>query len=222
MRAYSEIYRRSDMDTEDLSVYCPHCGQYTSLSPGSTLIKVRDQNVRVKSSWTDDRGREWWIGVCNSCKRPSLVQDQGRFVYPAPLPPPTDERIPEAIRRDLDEAKVCFGAGAPRGCASMARRAIQSACRDKGATRGKLEDEIDDLAGKGIITHDLKDWADNVRWIGNDASHPDSPSVEQDDAEDILKLADQFLQVIYVTPAIAKDLKKKRQAKKAAKGKKKP
>ena len=48
-----------------------------------------------------------------------------------------------------------------------------------------------------------------MRWIGNDAAHP-AAEVTKDDAEDILKLAEQFLHVIYVAPAIAKELADKK------------
>jgi hypothetical protein len=43
-----------------------------------------------------------------------------------------------------------------------------------------------------------------VRWVGNDAAHPGGQEVLKDDAEDTLKLAEQFLHVLYVTPALAK------------------
>lgn len=146
-----------------------------------------------------------------------MVRDEGHVVYPHPLPSPTDKRIPQSIREDLDEAKNDFAIGSWRSCATMARRAIQSAGRDKKATKGKLQDEINDLAKKGVITQDLKDWADNVRWVGNDAAHPDSPKVEKEDAKDVLKLAEQFLHVVYVAPAIAQELRTKRQKAKARK-----
>jgi hypothetical protein len=67
-----------------------------------------------------------------------------------------------------------------------------------------LELQLDELHSKGVITKDLRDWGHSVRWIGNDAAHPDSPKVEEKDADDILKLAEEFLRVIYVTPKIAK------------------
>ncbi len=87
---------------------------------------------------------------------------------------------------------------------------MQSACIDKGATKDRLVDQLQELATNGIITKDLKEWADVVRWVGNDAAHPDKENVNKDDAEDILKLAEQFLQVIYVAPAIAKERMNKR------------
>jgi len=92
----------------------------------------------------------------------------------------------------------------------MARRALQAACLDKGALGKRLIDQINDLASKGIITKDLKEWADVVRWVGNDAAHPTAEEVTQNDADDVLKLAEQFLHVLYVAPAIAKEQKAKR------------
>ena len=64
--------------------------------------------------------------------------------------------------------------------------------------------QISDLASRGVITEDLKDWATAVRWIGNDAAHPSDGAVDKDDAEAVLTLAEQFLIVVYVTPALAR------------------
>jgi hypothetical protein len=135
--------------------------------------------------------------------------NNGAIVYPNPLPSPSDSSIPQAIRDDLDEAKQCFSVSAWRGAAVLARRAMQSAALDKGATKSRLVDQIGELQVKGAITLDLKEWADVVRWVGNDAAHPGGTAVTKDDAEAILELAEQFLNVLYVTPALAGALRKK-------------
>ena len=85
----------------------------------------------------------------------------------------------------------------------MSRRAIQAAAIEKRASGRNLEDQIIDLAARVIITADLKNWATAVRWVGNDSAHPGGDSVTKADAEDILDLAEQFLNVIYVSPAKA-------------------
>ena len=85
----------------------------------------------------------------------------------------------------------------------MARRVVQVACLEKGATNTKLVDQIGELSANGVITKDVAEWATVVRWIGNDAAHPATNDVTKDDAEDCLELAEQFLHVIFVTPAIA-------------------
>ena len=49
-----------------------------------------------------------------------------------------------------------------------------------------------------------------VRWVGNDAAHPGGDPVTAEDADAILKLAEQFLYVVYVAPAIAKAVRTKK------------
>lgn len=92
----------------------------------------------------------------------------------------------------------------------MARRAIQNACLNKGAKKGDLVNQINELQQQGIITNDIKEWATAVRWIGNDAAHPNKDEVTKEDPEDVLHLAEQFLHVLYVTPALFAAQKMKR------------
>jgi len=198
------------METLPVSIYCPYCRRYTSLTPAPRTVEYGYDKLRTTCVWERGDNDIWWIGICNYCKRPVLVHNAGDTVYPHPLPSPSDERIPEDIRKDLDEAKMCFSVGAYRACAVMARRAMQSSCIDKGSSKNKLVDQLQELADNGIITKDLKKWADVVRWVGNDAAHPGNEEVFQEDAKDILNLAEQFLHVVYVAPAIAKERKSKR------------
>lgn len=190
-----------------ISIYCPHCDRHTSIEPA--LIEVK-RGSDVEAIWKQGPGKMWWIGVCNYCHEPVLVLNEGVKVYPHPLPMPTNQHVPEAIRADLDEAKQCFAVSAWRAAAVMARRAMQSAAIEKGATNDRLANQIAELAERGKITVDLKEWADVVRWIGNDAAHPGGEPVTKEDAEEVLELAEQFLHVLYVAPAIAKKLRQKK------------
>lgn len=198
-----------------VSIYCPHCHKHTSLTAAPIEYSTQDMLGRtyrrtMGAYWKKEENTLWWIGVCNSCQEPVLVLNDGQVIYPYPLPSPSDGRIPEHIRNDVDEAKICFSIKAFRASAVMSRRAMQSACIDKGATKERLVDQLQELASHGIITKDLKEWADVVRWVGNDAAHPDKQTVTDKDAADILHLAEQFLHVIYVAPAIAKEQRTKR------------
>jgi hypothetical protein len=124
-------------------------------------------------------------------------------IYPTPRPEPTAPEIPAAIAADLDEAKTCFVNDCFRACAVMARRCLEAACVEKGATGKTLVQKVDDLRSKGVITADLAEWAHTLRHIGNDAAHDLTATVDKDDATDLLELAKQFLQVVFVAPAIA-------------------
>ena len=198
------------MEMLPVSIYCPRCKRHTSLTPAPTTIRYGSDQFRGTCVWYRSVDQKWWIGICNYCKDPVLVLNDGEAVYPHPLPSPSNEKIPKHVRKDLDEAKLCFNVAAYRACAVMARRAMQSSCIDKGASKNRLVDQLQELADNGAITKNLKEWADVVRWVGNDAAHPASDEVTKEDAEDILKLAEQFLHVVYVAPAIAKERRKKR------------
>jgi hypothetical protein len=189
-----------------ISIFCPYCHRYTSITGAEQRVSDgRGNAVIVTAKWQYDREKYWWIGITNCCHKAVLVHYDGDVIYPSPLPSPTDERIPEPIRQDLEEAKICFSGNAYRACAVMARRAMQSACIDKGTTKDKLSDQLQELSTNGVITKELKEWADVVRWVGNDSAHPSAEKVTKEDADDILKLAEQFLHILYVTPAIAKE-----------------
>jgi len=198
------------MNNFPVSIYCPYCHRYTALTPATREVECEYTRLNVPCMWEKAYNDAWWIGICNYCKLPVLVHNKGDRIYPYPLPSPTDERIPENIRKDIHEAKMCFSIGVYRACAVMARRALQTACIERGASKGRLVEQLEELADKGIITKDLKEWADVVRWVGNDAAHPGSEEVKKEDAEDILKLAEQFVHVVYVASAIAKYRKTKR------------
>ena len=194
-----------------VSIHCPFCRRHTSLEPAQAEIESGFQSFCANVAWQGERNDLWWIGVCNYCRKPVLVLNEGDTVYPHELPAPTDERIPDAIRNDIDEAKSCLNVSAWRAAVVMARRAIQTAAIEKGAPAGsKLVDQINHLASNGIITQEIKNWADVVRWVGNDGAHPGGVAVSQEDAEDILNLAEQLMNVIYVTPALAAARKQNR------------
>jgi hypothetical protein len=195
-----------------VSIFCPHCHQRTSIEPARIPVsRAGGLSGSVDAAWQKNRNSKWWIGACNYCTGVVLVLNSGEKVYPHPLPSPTDENVPEDIRGDLDEAKLCFSVSAWRGAAVMARRAMQSAAIEKGATKKKqLGDQIAELAAQSKITGDLEEWATAVRWVGNDAAHPGKDTVSQEDAEAVVKLAEQFLHSLYVAPAIARNLRAKK------------
>lgn len=199
-----------------VALHCPHCGIYVALMQAPTA-----RHEDFPAVWQKSGSESWWIGVCPNCRNgvlvyqrelltPGNVRPVVHVFYPAALPSPTDEHIPDAIRRALDEAKQCFSVTAYRACAVMARRAMQTACIEQGATKGNLVNQLHELANSGVITKSLKDWGDAVRWVGNDAAHPNGEDVTQEDAEAILRLAEQFMHAVYVAPAIAQDIQAKR------------
>ena len=194
---------------DENSIHCPSCGKSTALTERSRCEK-RNKGGAVVATYS--------IAECNNCDFFVLVKRvSGAIVkiHPDPLPDPVHEKTPGFLKRDIEEAKKCFAVGCYRATSVMARRALQSCCFDKKAPDKNLKEQIDWLLSKQIITKDLRDWADEVRFTGNDAAHPpkkpeEDEEVSCEDAHGILTLLEQFVNVLYVTPALATEMKEKR------------
>ena len=198
------------------SAYCPHCHQYTLITVVESNLELHG-SIHAKCVYRGRvPGRMWWIGECHNCNGVVLVLNNGISIYPRPKPQPSDERIPDDIKEDFDEAKMCFSVNCYRASTAMSRRALEACCIEKGANKNtNLEGQIDELFEMGIITNPIKEWAHTIRWIGNDALHINVNKVTSEDAEDILKITKQILDIIYVFPAITKErLDKREEAKK--------
>lgn len=106
---------------------------------------------------------------------------------------------------------MCFSVNCYRTSSTISRRSLENWCIDNVADKNKnLQGKVEELLNLGIITKDIKDQADAVRWIGNDAVHINANEVEREDAEDLIKLAEQIFHIVYIAPAIAKERRKKR------------
>lgn len=86
--------------------------------------------------------------------------------------------------------------------AVMARSALQIALREQGASGRNFRDEIESLASQGVLPAIMKDWAHEVRGLGNDSAHPvvDQAPTDPRDARDIVEFLDFFLQYSYSLP----------------------
>ena len=203
------------------SFYCPNCRQASALTDRTKYTKELDGG-RLRVIYA--------VAECNDCDFHFLVARENRSgkiinIWPKSLPGKVNDLIPEPIKGDFEEALVCEAAGSYRGAAALARRTLQVICLEKGAPKEKrqkknpekmmkvdLSEQIDWLFTNNIITQDIRDWAHEVRYVGNDAAHPNVTDVTSDDARDILELLQSTCEVLYVAPARAATRKAKRAA----------
>jgi hypothetical protein len=198
------------------SIYCPGCRLHTSVE------------MRARHQPSSGEPVLYEIGECNNCSQHLLVvrnTPSGSILttYPAALPKPVDEIVPLLVRSDLEEAAVCLTVGAIRAAATMARRSVQNICLDKGApsrrsitsggkpreVQNDLARQIDWLFEKRIITEELRDWAHEVRVVGNSGAHPgdaeDKEEVTRDDSEAALELAGALCSTLYIKSRLYHD-----------------
>ncbi len=112
------------------------------------------------------------------------------------------EHWPETVGRYWLQAKRNLSSENWDAAALMARSALQTALRDKGAEGKNLKQEIDNLASNGILPPIMKEWSDNVRELGNESAHPKAQQSATDpqDARDVISFLDFLLEYLYSLP----------------------
>ena len=112
------------------------------------------------------------------------------------------ESWPEAVGRFWLQAQRSLKDENWDAAAVMARSAMQVALRHQGASGNNLKQEIDSVSDKGALPPLMKEWAHELRELGNDSAHPDpaqSATVPQD-AKDIARYLDFLLTYLYDLP----------------------
>jgi hypothetical protein len=114
--------------------------------------------------------------------------------YPAHWPPDIGRYWLQA-QRNLDGENW-------DAAAIMAGSALQLALRSQGADGNTLQDEVKDLAAKGVLPPIMVEWADEVRWLRNPVTHP-KPGQEgtsKKDATDVIEFLDFLLRYLLDLP----------------------
>lgn len=107
------------------------------------------------------------------------------------------------MAKEFREALGCQLAGFHLGAAVVGRRVLQKAVR---ATVGKMKNlktEIEAMP-PDLFPKAIREAAQHVRLVGNDAAHEDPADpaeVTAEDADELLRFTSQVLQILYVTPA---------------------
>jgi hypothetical protein len=122
------------------------------------------------------------------------------------------ENWPAVVQRFWIQAKESLKGENWDAAAVMARAALQTALRDKGAVGKSLKGEIEDLSTKGIMHPLMKDWSHEVRELANDSAHPDptSPATNAQDAGDIVRFLEFLLLYLYDFPKEISDFRSRR------------
>ncbi len=123
--------------------------------------------------------------------------------------------LPYEVERAFREAYRCFHqAQAYSATATMARRALELICKEQGATGRDLAKKIESLRQAKKIEGQLFDWAQALRFAGNEGAHGED--VSRQDAEDVLALTEALMEYIYVLTAKHDAFKSRRDARRSA------
>ena len=155
-------------------------------------------------------------GVCVEAFQPYLPDHDKKALnfstfYPQPETPQAPDGTPEGIADAFLAAKFNAKAemkGAWDAAAIMARKCIELACLEFGASGGNLVNKINSLAEKGILTSAMAAWAHEIRAIGNQGAHKES--VSQEDAQEAVYFAEMLFTYLYKLPKMIEERRNKK------------
>jgi len=191
----------------NLVVDCPHCSVRARLDMRFWVAEPEFSAFSMLYECQNCHGIVFFSAWARTFSEPGgrgePDQIELRTQYPTRVIKP-HEAIPTDIAEDFVEAGRCFDIEAYKAAAVICRRALQLAVRELGAKGDRLLDEIDSLADSHRITPELKEWAHQIRLIGNDGAHADKEglkTVTEEDAEAVSLFTSEFFHYVYEMPA---------------------
>jgi hypothetical protein len=197
---------------------CPHCTE------NSVFVLVTNVHLDALGG---SQYRLTGVMQCQGCDNYILgmvLRQSGPWNYLAhyPLGAP-DDSVPQEvfdanpiIASDFAESLRCLWVKSYKASIAMCRRSVEATCKHFGAKRGTLEEKIDKLAERGIITEPLRQMAHAVRLSGNRQLHgkkKDTIDDPDDDASDdldtcgkeeataMIEFTKELFHHVYVMPA---------------------
>jgi hypothetical protein len=181
-------------------IECAFCSE-----AGNFELEVRKQ----RNSKAKNKSLNYDIYKCNACGNLTMVfwSSSGSLhdYHQVPWPRETKkypEHWPAEVGRYWMQAQRSIETGNWDAAALMARSSLQLLLRHEKAEGGTLVKEIDDLAKKGLIPPVVKEWAHNLRVLGNEAAHPQpgASGVTEKDARHVVKFLRVLLTVLQDLP----------------------
>ena len=203
MQSWWELGEWSGQRGSELALYeitCAFCGERGNFKVAHHAEKKKPNDRKVLNFDTLECGNCRGYVMCLW----SASHDLHAYrVLPWPLKyEKHPEHWPASVGRFWLQAKRSLAAENWDAAAVMTRSAMQVALRDKGAKGANLKQEIEHLAGQGLLPQIMREWADALRELANDSAHP-APSqaaTSSRDAQDILRYLDFLLEYLYDLP----------------------
>jgi len=197
---------------------CPFCGEKGNFSLSNHAQKKKPNSSKCLN---------FDLYMCHNCSGyVQVLWSAGEFasgmhglynfkVQPWPVSgkPEPSENWPDGVNRFWVQAHNSLTNENWDAANLMARSALQFIVREKGAKKGRLNEQIEDLGSKGVLHPMMKEWAHEVRLLANESAHPEvaeAPTVTSNDAKDIVNFLDLLLLYLYDLPKQISDYRKRR------------
>lgn len=200
---------------------CPHCGVSKPYMGKCHEFRTVDGN----SSGALCYG--WKIFVCNACAYPVIkgyFLEYGAKEIPKesmnkaellllPKPKTAHEDIPLKARSFLQQAMESLHA--PSGAIMLCASCVDEMLKQNGYTDDTLHSRIGKANDDHLLTDQMKEWADDIKFDANDERHADEnaklPTI--DDAKKSLDFATALAEYLFVLPSRVKRKRKPKETK---------
>ena len=104
---------------------------------------------------------------------------------------------PAGLRTAFSEALACYRGKAFTATAIMCRKAMEGLAHSHGVKERSLVGALRELQRRNVIEGRLVDWADALRFAGNEAAHDVEVTVSAEDAKDLVDFTRALLDYVY-------------------------
>lgn len=142
------------------------------------------------------------IYICPNCNKPTYF-DLDSYQYPnAKLGDDIKNIDKDEVNKLYDEARNCFSVNSFTSVALCCRKLLMNVSVDLGAEENKsFAYYVNWMDENNYILPNAKKWVDQIRKIGNEATH-EIHIIDRDDAEKSLKFTEMILKLVYEFPAM--------------------
>jgi hypothetical protein len=186
---------------------CGHCG-FDGPIEFKGDVQVESNTQRVDGYGEVEWFRKWFLYRCPVCKEPTLKGwweseftdfefDEPIQIYPTPR---DNSALPESVRKRYDAALKVRKTDAGFYAVGIGRM-LEAVCRDRGKTKGDLNDRLDELVVDGVLPAPIGVLAHQIRSLRNFGAHDNDWDVEERDVPAIEDFAEVILEYLYRAPA---------------------
>lgn len=185
---------------EPIVQYCERCQDPRAFKP---------KHRETYQGYEEPFPEELTLAFCPKCHFPALF---GREIYGDPddgeasdyyAVYPAEGRkvgypLPKVVRQSYSEAVRCERSKTYMATVVMVRRALEAIAADYGKSRSTdLFAALEKMHTDGVISDEMKQWADGIRQWGNLGAHATSATVGADDARYALDFLRALMEIIY-------------------------
>lgn len=145
------------------------------------------------------------IYVCPKCGKPTFFDKDGTQYPGVKYGSHVNSINKEEVESLYNEARSCFSINSFTSVALCCRKLLMNIAVDLGADENKqFAYYVKWLDENNYILPNAKGWVDQIRKIGNEATH-EIHIISKEDAEKSLKFIEMILKLVYEFPAMVEE-----------------